>query len=217
MLDRCLTGNTFHQYLQPDRQIDAGATEVHGITNDFLADKPRFAEVAAELIEYLSGAELIIHNAPFDVGFLDAEFSRLEGDAVVCISDICEVIDTLVMARKAHPGQRNNLDALCKRYGVNNAHRNLHGALLDSEILADVYLAMTGGQTSLSLDGAMETGKASDVAAGGIRRLPPTRPPLLVVQASAEEVAAHNARLEAIGKASGGHCLWLADAETVLA
>jgi DNA polymerase-3 subunit epsilon len=208
LIDRCLTGNNFHQYLQPDREIDAGAVEVHGITNEFLADKPRFEDVAEDLIGYLSGAELIIHNAPFDVGFLDAEFARLQVQRDTRIADICQVIDTLVMARKAHPGQRNSLDALCKRYGVSNAHRNLHGALLDSEILADVYLAMTGGQSSLSLEGSGDGQKKSDSAAGDVRRVAPDRPALRVLRASVEEITAHEARLAAIDKASGGNCLW---------
>lgn len=212
MIDRRLTGNNFHQYLQPDRVIDAGAIEVHGINNEMLADKPRFGDVAADLIEYLQGAELIIHNAPFDVGFLDAEFrwwAEQTGDAPVRIDDICQVTDTLVMARKAHPGQRNSLDALCRRYDVDNSGRQLHGALLDSEILADVYLAMTGGQFSLMLDGTAETDDGKTVSANEIRRLPAGRPRLLVQAAVEEEIAAHNARLEGLNKSSGGNCLWL--------
>lgn len=211
MMDRCLTGNNFHQYLQPDREIDIGAVEVHGITNEMLADKLRFGEVADDLIQYLSGAELIIHNAPFDVGFLDAEFewwAQASGRELVRIGDICRVTDTLVMARKAHPGQRNSLDALCKRYGIDNSHRDLHGALLDSEILADVYLAMTGGQVSLSLEGTDEDDGTS-AAGGRIRRLPSERPRLPVPQASHEEATLHDARLQAIDKASSGNCLWL--------
>lgn len=211
MMDRRLTGNNFHQYLQPDREIDAGAVEVHGITNEMLADKPRFGDLADDLIEYLSGAELIIHNAPFDVGFLDAEFQwwvEASGRELVRIGDICQVTDTLVMARKAHPGQRNSLDALCKRYSIDNSHRDLHGALLDSEILADVYLTMTGGQVSLSLEGTDEE-NGTAIAGGGIRRLPPDRLRLPVMQASGEEVALHDARLQAIDKASGGNCVWL--------
>ena len=145
MIDRRLTGNNFHIYLQPDREIDAGAIEVHGITNEFLADKPRFEDIAQELADYLRGAEVIIHNAPFDVGFIDAEYQRMENG--LTMASLCEVIDTLVMAREMHPGQRNSLDALCGRYDVDNKHRTKHGALLDSEILADVYLAMTGGKS----------------------------------------------------------------------
>ncbi len=211
MMDRRLTGNNFHQYLQPDREIDAGAIEVHGITNEFLADKPRFGDVAQELLAYLRGAELIIHNAPFDVGFLNNElrlWAKKQGGQALVIGDLCSVTDTLVMARKMHPGQRNSLDALCKRYGIDNAHRELHGALLDSEILADVYLGMTGGQISLSLGGGEEGGEQSQAAGSAIRRLPADRPGLNVIQASEEELAAHEARLQAVEKKSGG-CLWL--------
>lgn len=156
--ERRLTGNNLHIYLQPDRDIDPGAIAVHGITNEFLTDKPRFASIIDELKKYLIGAELIIHNADFDVGFLENEFALC--DQAMTLSQVCKVTDTLAMARKQFPGQRNNLDALCKRLGVNNAHRTLHGALLDSEILADVYLVMTGGQTALSLD--------QDTAAGAV-------------------------------------------------
>ncbi|MFK7892476.1 MAG: DNA polymerase III subunit epsilon [Granulosicoccus sp.] len=150
MHDRRLTGNNLHLYLQPDRVVDAGAFAIHGISNEFLVDKPRFPDVAEHLLEYPRGAELIIHNADFDVGFLEHEF-RLCGNPVK-LSEICLVTDSLAMARSQFPGQRNSLDALCKRLGVNNSQRTLHGALLDSEILADVYLLMTGGQTAMSLD-----------------------------------------------------------------
>ncbi len=205
MVDRRLTGNNFHQYLQPDRQIDQGAIEVHGITNEFLAEKPRFRDVVADFMDYVAGAELIIHNAPFDVGFLNHELALLGGDWPR-IEDHCGVIDTLVMAKRLHPGQRNSLDALCKRYDIDNSHRDLHGALLDAEILADVYLAMTGGQTALLL--AEETGETEQ---GGeqIRRLAADRPPIPVVRASAAELERHQARLQAIDQASGGNCLWL--------
>lgn len=204
LVNRRLTGNTYHQYLQPDREIDPGAMEVHGISNEMLADKPRFADVARDFLDFVSGAELIIHNAPFDVGFLNHELKRLEGDWGR-IDKHCSVLDTLAMARQLHPGQKNNLDALCKRYGIDNAHRELHGALLDAEILADVYLAMTGGQTTLSLGGSHAAGSAA--APEAIRRLS-GRPPLRVVRASADEQAAHEQRLQAIDKASGGKCLW---------
>lgn len=201
MVDRRLTGNNFHQYLQPDREIDAAAVEVHGITNEFLADKPLFADVAADFIDYIRGAELIIHNAPFDVGFLNKELSRM-GDEVR-VADLCAVTDTLVMAKKMHPGQRNSLDALCKRYDIDNSHRELHGALLDAEILADVYLMMTGGQTTLMLDaGTGEDG--AENSADGIRRLPAGRPRLKVVRAQQEELRAHKAMLDRMGEA----CLW---------
>ena len=203
--ERRLSGNNFHVYLQPDREIDAAAVEVHGITNEFLADKPRFAESAEDLLAYLKGAELIIHNAPFDVGFLDAELARLGG--LGSIGDHCSVLDTLVMARKLHPGQRNSLDALCNRYDVDNSRRDKHGALLDAEILADVYLAMTGGQRTLSLDAdasSADTGGAQAV----IRRIDRTGLELRVVQADAESLAAHEARLDAIEKAAGRPPVW---------
>ena len=201
MVDRRLTGNNFHQYLQPDREIDAGAVEVHGITNEFLADKPHFIDVASDFLDYVRGAELIIHNAPFDIGFLNHELARMgEGSRM---SNLCAVTDTLVMAKKMHPGQRNSLDALCKRYDIDNSHRELHGALLDAEILADVYLMMTGGQAALTLEvGGAEAGAASSV--DGIRRLPAGRPALKVVRASSEELAAHERILERMGEA----CLW---------
>jgi len=184
--ERRLTGNNLHLYLQPDREIDQQAIEVHGISNEFLLDKPRFDEVAAELKAYLTGAELLIHNAPFDVGFLESEFSII-GDEFA-LTSICKVTDTLAMARKMYPGQRNSLDALCKRLGVNNGHRTLHGALLDSEILADVYLTMTGGQTALLLDaerGRSDTDKqvAQPIDAEN----------LVVVYANDAEMAAHDA------------------------
>jgi DNA polymerase-3 subunit epsilon len=159
LIERRLTGNDFHRYLQPDREIDAGAEAVHGITNAFLADKPRFAEVVEELVDYCRGAELVIHNAPFDVGFLNHELKLWREDAPT-IEELCGVVDSLVLARKMHPGQRNSLDALCKRYGIDNTHRDLHGALLDAQILADVYLAMTGwaGESASRRGGARETG-----------------------------------------------------------
>jgi DNA polymerase-3 subunit epsilon len=207
MVNRRPTGNTYHQYLQPDRVIDAGAIEVHGITNEFLADKPRFADVAEEFMGFIRGAELIIHNAPFDVGFINAELSRL-GQGWGRLDEHCTVLDTLVMARKLHPGQKNNLDALCKRYDVDNSNRELHGALLDSEILADVYLAMTGGQTALSLEGSGEEAGAGS-RAEDIRRLDLNRPRLKVIYADYEELQAHEQRLAAIEKASGETPVWL--------
>ena len=201
--NRRLTGNNYHQYIRPDREVDAGAMEVHGITNEFLADKPRFVEVMADFLAYLEGAdELVIHNAPFDVGFINKELSRNTGP-YLNLRDKFQVLDTLVMARQMHPGQKNNLDALCKRYDISNEHRELHGALLDAEILADVYLAMTGGQTSLSLGG-----QSSSQAAEEIRRLSANRPPLVVVRATAEELEAHQQRLDAIDKKSDGNCVW---------
>ena len=204
LVDRRLTGNTYHQYIQPDRQIDAGAIEVHGITNEALADKPRFADIAAEFLEFISGAELIIHNAPFDVGFIDHEFALL-AEPPGTVVDHCTVLDTLVLARHMHPGQRNSLDALCRRYAIDNSQRDLHGALLDAEILADVYLAMTGGQVSLSLDSQADLqGEQRQV----IRRVAANRTPLRVIRADAGEAAAHAARLDAIEKAASGTCVW---------
>lgn len=205
MLNRRLTGNNFHYYLQPDREIDAGAIEVHGITNEFLADKPRFEDVMNDLLAYLHGAELIIHNAPFDIGFLNHEL-RLVNPAHRPITDDCSVTDTLVMARQLFPGQRASLDALCKRYEINNTHRTLHGALLDAEILADVYLAMTGGQVSLLL-GADDAGNNGKEGNAGIRRIVADVRRLRVIQANAEEMAAHTERVAAITKA-GGKCLF---------
>ncbi len=157
IINRRVTNNHWHHYIQPDREIDSGAFEVHGISNEFLADKPRFAELVDSFLDYIKGAELIIHNAPFDVGFLNHELSLLDGEYPL-VEDICSILDTLVLARQKHPGQKNNLDALCKRYEIDNSARTLHGALLDSEILAEVYLIMSGGQTSLSLD----SGESSD-------------------------------------------------------
>jgi DNA polymerase-3 subunit epsilon len=206
LIDRRLTGNNFHQYLQPDREIDPGAVEVHGITNELLRDKPRFADIAEDFLGYIRDAELIIHNAPFDVGFLDHELGQWSSVAQR-IADRCLVTDTLTMARSLHPGQRNSLDALCRRYGVDNSRRDLHGALLDAEILADVYLAMTGGQVSLSLGASSAAG--ADVAREKVRRLPASRPTVPVIRAGDDELSAHRARLAAIDEASGGKCLWL--------
>mgnify|MGYP003630193946 CR=1 FL=1 len=206
LLNRKLTGNHYHQYVNPQRPIDQGAIEVHGITEDFLADKPNFAQIAEDFLQFVSGAELIIHNAPFDIGFLDSELGRLP-DSTVKMSALCAIIDTLSMARARHPGQRNTLDALCQRYTVDNSRRDLHGALLDAEILADVYLVMTGGQTTLQLSeaGQEEGGQAR---AEGIKRLPAGRRPLPVLAASADERAAHEAQLDAIAAANGGRVVW---------
>lgn len=202
--NRRLTGRRFHQYLQPDRDIDEGAVEVHGITNEFLADKPRFNDVAGDFLAFIEGAELIIHNAPFDVGFIDNEL-RLIGERRN-VGELCLVVDTLVMARQMHPGQKNSLDALCKRYDVDNSHRDLHGALLDAEILADVYLAMTGGQGALSLGGLSTAANNYQVISNSL--LPPDRPPLRVLRASADERQAHADTLARVDKVSGGQCLW---------
>ncbi len=207
LINRRLTGNHFHQYINPQREVDQGAIEVHGITNDFLEDKPLFEQVAADFVEYIAGAELVIHNAPFDIGFLDAELRRLDPQSRD-IASMCKVVDTLVMARGKHPGQRNNLDALCQRYEVDNSQRDLHGALLDAEILADVYLAMTGGQTMFQLSESAVEGTSGTSGGERIRRLPRERNPLPVIAPSAAELAAHEAQLDAIAAASGGAVLW---------
>lgn len=199
--DRRPTGRTFHKYLCPDREVEPGALAVHGITNEFLSTQPRFGDVVEELLEFLREAELIIHNAAFDVGFLDSELARVKRKEM--IGEICQVLDTLALARQLHPGQRNSLDALCKRYEVDNSSRTLHGALLDAEILADVYLAMTGGQSDLGL--SFEAPAASEIAQG--QDLPAERPPLQVLLPSDAEIAAHEARLHAIHEKTG-RCLW---------
>ena len=204
LVDRRPTGKVFHRYLNPERSIEFGAEQVHGLSVEKLADKPRFAEIAGELVEYLSGAELIIHNADFDVGFLNAEFARLPDTAYV-VDKLCSVTDTLALARRIHPGQRNSLDALCKRYEVDNSRREYHGALLDAQLLAEVYLGMTGGQTSILLE-EIETARA--VASGRLQSLLSAARPL-VLRATAEEESAHARRLEAIAKASRDNCLWL--------
>jgi len=209
VVGRKLTGNHYHQYVNPEREIDEGAIEVHGITNEFLADKPLFNSIAAEFIGFIRGAELIIHNAPFDVGFINHEFKLLQNDHAR-LESFCSILDTLALARKYHPGQKNNLNALCKRYDVANAHRELHGALLDAEILADVYLRMTGGQVVMSLEDKQDQQNASGQH---IRPIDKNRAPLKVIKASQEEMAAHQQRLATIEKSSGGVCVWLKDAE----
>jgi DNA polymerase III subunit epsilon len=212
LLDRRLTGRHFHQYINPGRPVDEGAVEVHGITTEFLVDKPAFALIVDEFLAFIDGAELVIHNAPFDLGFLDNELALL-GPGYGRIADRCTHTDTLALARARHPGQKNNLDALCKRYFVDNSQRDLHGALLDAEILADVYLHMTGGQTALALGG--DSDSSAQGFSGEIRivRLPTARAPLRVLQPSAQELESHRQRLAAIAKASGGKCLWAAAGE----
>ena len=206
MVNRRCTGRHFHQYLNPEREIEAAAQAVHGITSEKLADKPRFAEVAHAFIEFVGTSELIIHNAPFDIAFLDAELGRLGLDAPLRMRDRCTVLDTLALARELHPGQRNNLDALCRRYGVDNSRRELHGALLDARILADVYLAMTGGQSALALDEAVRAATpAKSVTVVGI---PAMSAPLRVIEATAAERQAHDEMMKVISKASGGKALW---------
>lgn len=206
LVERRLTGNHYHQYLQPDRESDEGALQVHGITSEFLADKPRFADVVEDFMAYVKGAELIIHNASFDVGFINHEL-RMLGDQWGKLENHCTILDSLALARKLHPGQKNNLDALCRRYDIENSHRELHGALLDSEILADVYLAMTGGQASLLLD-PNATGVNGEQTVSSIRRLNAQRARLLVRTASESDLAAHEARLDAIDKSSDGQTVW---------
>lgn len=200
MINRRLTGNHFHRYLNPEREIDAGALQVHGITPEFLQDKPRFCDIALEFAEFIRDAELIIHNAPFDVGFLDAELrlADLEPLAHWCSA----VTDTLSMAKALYPGQRNNLDALCKRCGVDNAARTLHGALLDCELLAAVYLALTRGQESLSIGLENRLRPVTDP-----HRKPRARPIVLI--ATASELALHEATLQSLHQESRGRCLWL--------
>ncbi|MDV2858242.1 MULTISPECIES: DNA polymerase III subunit epsilon [Oceanimonas] len=202
VVNRRLTGRHLHMYLRPDRKVDEEAIRVHGITDDFLADKPEFASQADEFIDFIRGAEMVAHNAPFDVGFLDYEMELLGRPERM--AQLCKVTDTLAMARQLYPGKRNNLDVLCDRYGIDNSHRTLHGALLDAEILADVYLLMTGGQTKLNLyqDGGEQSNNGSE-----LRRLASSRPPLKIIRALNAELEAHERRLDLIEK-QGGSCLW---------
>ncbi len=205
LINRRFTRNQFHVYINPQRLVDAGAMEVHGITNEFLADKPVFADIARDFIEFTRGAQLLIHNAPFDVGFINHEYSLLGNIGV--LEDYCAIFDTLAFARQKHPGQRNSLDALCKRYNIDNSHRELHGALLDAEILADVYLQMTGGQDSLlGEDHSPEASSESQ----DFKAIASNRPALKIIYSSEEELAEHQQRLAAIDKASKGQCLWSA-------
>ncbi|MGR8979391.1 MAG: DNA polymerase III subunit epsilon [Gammaproteobacteria bacterium] len=204
LVNRRLSGSRFHVFVNPGRLIDKGAIEVHGITNEFLDDKPHFYDIAHDFIEFIRGSELIIHNAPFDVGFINYEFSLISNE-MGAVEHYCNVFDTLSYARQKHPGQRNSLDALCKRYGVDNSHRDLHGALLDAEILADVFLLMTGGQSSL-LD-EREILPIGPLPADLTKRAPAERPPVTVIRCSDQELEAHDRRLSAIDKASGA-CLW---------
>jgi len=205
IVNRRRTGRQFHRYLCPDREVDAGALQVHGLTNEFLGNQPRFADIAGELREFIAEAELIIHNAAFDVAFLDAEFRRLPaGTGMVRVADLCSVLDTLAMARQMHPGQRNSLDALCKRYSIDNSHRDLHGALLDADLLLDVYLAMTGGQGALILDEEQEQPGHKSTT----RRASRPSGELRVLRATVEERAAHEGLLGILDQASGGRTVW---------
>lgn len=206
VVDRKLTGKHFHKYINPQRDIDDGAFEVHGISSEFLADKPTFAEIAEEFVDFVKGAELVIHNASFDVSFLNYELSLLE-QTPGTIEEHCQVTDSLALARHKHPGQKNSLDALCRRYAVDNSARQLHGALLDAEILADVYLLMTGGQTAL-----FATDQGSVVVSGvnqpSPTRIPSDRPALKVIIPSAEEIAAHDAMIAFLDQQNSQGSLW---------
>jgi DNA polymerase-3 subunit epsilon len=203
LFNRRLTGRKFHQYLNPEREIDEGAVQVHGLTNERLAKEPTFSHIQAEFLEFIRDAELIIHNAPFDVAFINSELARIELQHRV--ADICKVLDTLALARQMHPGQRNSLDALCKRYSVDNSHREYHGALLDARILAEVYLAMTGGQGSLTLSAESDSLRVRDrtvsIRAGSDIRV-------VVVRATDEEVMAHERVLAILDKASASKTVW---------
>ncbi len=209
IVNRRLTGRHYHQYLQPDRAIDAGAQEVHGITEDFLADKPRFPEIADDFLSFIEDAEVVIHNAAFDVSFLDYELKLCNANTRMDLS-CTKVTDSLALARKQYPGQRNSLDALCRRLDIDNTRRKLHGALLDSEILAEVYLCMTGGQSDLGFDfdeSRSATGTDSSIVANPVQY-----PPMHVIAASADELKAHQAWLEKLQKESSSGCVWTMNA-----
>ena len=211
LVGRKLTGRHYHQYINPQRKVDEGAMEVHGISDQFLEDKPLFDQVAKEFLEFVDGADLVIHNAPFDVGFINHEIAKLSGKYQV-IETSCRIIDTLALARQKHPGQKNNLDALCKRYGVDNSARDLHGALLDAEILADVYLLMTGGQVNLNISDQSNSASGEVNSKSSIRRLSADRTPLRIVKPSEEELALHQQKLDAISKSSGA-CIWMGSSD----
>ncbi len=203
MINRRLTNNHWHHYINPDRKVDDGAFEVHGISNEFLADKPRFEELVDDFLAYIEGAELIIHNAPFDIGFLNHEIKLLDASRPL-IGEICSVVDTLMMARQKHPGQKNNLDALCRRYEIDNSHRTLHGALLDSEILAEVYLLMTGGQTTLTLEA--EDGD-EDTSGAGHDIKPVDASGLVNWSVDAADLQKHQEYLQML-QDKAGQCAW---------
>jgi DNA polymerase-3 subunit epsilon len=205
IVNRQLTGNNFHTYINPERDSEEGALAVHGLTTEFLSDKPKFAEIAAELRDYVRDAEIIIHNAPFDLAFLDAEFHCLGFRRFA--EHVEKITDTLVQAKEIHPGKRNSLDALCDRYGISNAHRALHGALLDAELLAEVYLAMTRGQNSLTMDlGDEEEGALGDME---LEAVPLAE--VILLRASEEETREHEALLDGLDKAVKGACVWRAE------
>ncbi len=201
IINRKLTGNHFHVYVKPDRLVDPEAIAVHGITDAFLQDKPVYAKIHHAFVDFIKGAELVAHNASFDVGFMDHEFRLFDPNAIKT-AQLCKITDTLAMAKRLFPGKRNNLDALCERYGIDNSHRTLHGALLDAEILADLYLLMTGGQTSLAFSGQSQASVMSDT----IRRLATDRAPLKIIKANTDELAEHDAQLTVLAK--HGQCLW---------
>lgn len=201
MIKRRITDKRYHQYIKPNRKIDDEAVKVHGITNEFLNDKPQFFEIVDEFMNFIQGAELVIHNASFDVGFINHELKLLR-QGWKPVKEYCQILDTLALARKHHPGQKNNLDALCKRYNIDNSNRQLHGALLDSEILAELYLSMTGGQVSLL--GTSE----QIVTTNTIKRISKDRKPLAIIQPNDEELREHAKYLKLLDKASGGKCIW---------
>jgi DNA polymerase-3 subunit epsilon len=200
VINRRLTGRTYHQYINPGQAIDEEAIQVHGISNDRVANEPRFHQIAKDFIDFIDGAEIVAHNANFDVSFMDHEFSKLNPVGPKT-KDICSILDTLAIAKRLHPGQKNNLDALCRRYGIDNGRRTYHGALLDAEILADVYLIMTGGQIKFNL-----SNEKAGQEGGGIKKIDPAAFNLKVVGASADELLLHEQRLDLIAKS--GKCLW---------
>ncbi len=208
IIDRRITRRYFHQYINPQREIDSGAVKVHGLTTQFLSDKPLFADVANEFFNFIDGAELVIHNAPFDLGFLNHEYSLIKKPKRPKLQLICPIIDTLVLARKMHPGQRNSLDALCKRYDVDNSNRDLHGALLDARLLALVYLAMTGGQSQLFSEAKQELKENKKKETVITKQKEIVKTPLIL--ANSEELNSHHEFLEKI-KANNNSCLWLDD------
>ena len=207
VINRKITGNHYHQYINPERDIEEGALKVHGLSRAFLSDKPLFAEVVEEFLDFVRGAELIIHNAPFDIGFLNHELSLLKQGHTL-MADICSVTDTLVMAKEKHPGQRNSLDALCKRYAVDNSSRDLHGALLDSELLAEVYLLLTGGQTGLLLDMGTAGEVSTDLQTVQDESIVLDAKPTKVIKASNNENDMHQDYLNFLEKKSGKQALW---------
>lgn len=205
LLSRRLTGNNLHFYVNPERDSEEGALAVHGLTTEFLRDKPKFAEIATDLLDYVNGAEIIIHNAPFDLAFLNAELKRL--DLPDFNTNVEKITDTLVQAKELHPGKRNSLNALCDRYGISNAHRTLHGALLDAELLAEVYLAMTRGQNSLTID---LVAPEHELASGLGAELPPLAA-IICIRANNEEIALHDVILASLNQQTKGDCVWNRD------